>query len=275
MRYFVILLVLIGFILPQAFATENLFYGTSSFERIPSSLTSDNPQIIEIKFQYTDGPYSLNDLKPIIDVSPKEATSYVQIEFEPIKGLYRNSIARIHGTITVDPNITSEKIFLNISYVGTDSNDVPFKSGWSDSAILDIVKILPEPEQDIPVYENCGTGTVLQDGICVVKGQTEKTNSTGIWGTVIETSAMSPLKQFKSGVSINEIKCKDNLVLVQKHDGFPACVKPVTKQNLIDRGWAYTYSLDEIQNNPDLIKQNIIRIEDGRISLYPENMCAS
>lgn len=36
-----------------------------------------------------------------------------------------------------------------------------------------------------------------------------------------------------------------------------------------------TKNLDEIKNNPDLIKQNIIRIEDRYIALYPENMCAS
>lgn len=31
----------------------------------------------------------------------------------------------------------------------------------------------------------------------------------------------------------------------------------------------------QIEYNPDLIKQNIIRIEDGHIVLYPANMCAS
>jgi hypothetical protein len=85
----------------------------------------------------------------------------------------------------------------------------------------------------------------------------------------------TPLKQIKSGISLNEIQCKESLVLVTKHDGSPACVKPVTKQHLIDRGWAEPYSFDEIQSNPDLMRQNIIRIEDGRISLYPENTCAS
>ena len=43
----------------------------------------------------------------------------------------------------------------------------------------------------------------------------------------------------------------------------------------MDRGWAEPASFDEIKNNPELLKQNIIRIEDGRISLYPENTCAS
>ena len=85
----------------------------------------------------------------------------------------------------------------------------------------------------------------------------------------------SPLKQFQSGINIEDIMCQNNKFLILKYDDSPACVKPVTKQHLIDRGWAKTKSLDEIQGNPDLIKQNIIRIEDGFIALYPENMCAS
>ncbi|MEX0862331.1 hypothetical protein [Nitrosopumilus sp.] len=87
--------------------------------------------------------------------------------------------------------------------------------------------------------------------------------------------SISPLKQFESGILIDDIMCKESLILVTKYDGSPTCVKPVTKQHLIERGWAETKSLNEIAVNPDLIKQNIVRIEDGYISLYPENMCAS
>ena len=47
----------------------------------------------------------------------------------------------------------------------------------------------------------------------------------------------APLKQFKSGVPVGEITCKENLVLIQKHNGFPACVKPETKSKLMQRDW--------------------------------------
>lgn len=49
-----------------------------------------------------------------------------------------------------------------------------------------------------------------------------------------------PLKQFKSGISVNNIICRDNLELIIKESGFdsPACVKPETKQKLTERGWA-------------------------------------
>jgi len=47
-----------------------------------------------------------------------------------------------------------------------------------------------------------------------------------------------PLKQIKSGVSIDEIQCKQNLTLVIKQNVSPACVKPETRTKLIERGWA-------------------------------------
>lgn len=47
----------------------------------------------------------------------------------------------------------------------------------------------------------------------------------------------SPLKQFNLGIPIFEIQCKMNLVLTQKYDGTPACVKDETVFELIKRGW--------------------------------------
>ena len=48
-----------------------------------------------------------------------------------------------------------------------------------------------------------------------------------------------PLKQFKSGIAAQDVKCENNLQLVIKaEDGSPACVKPVTASILIERGWA-------------------------------------
>lgn len=48
-----------------------------------------------------------------------------------------------------------------------------------------------------------------------------------------------PLRQYKSGISISDIVCKHGLELVLKSsNGNPACVKPDTKEKLIERGWA-------------------------------------
>ncbi|MEX1150583.1 MAG: hypothetical protein WEB28_00710 [Nitrosopumilaceae archaeon] len=64
-----------------------------------------------------------------------------------------------------------------------------------------------------------------------------------------ETTVLPPLKQVKLGV---EISCKPDLVLITKYDGSPACVKPETREKLIERGWA----LEETnQNEPTTITQ--------------------
>ena len=53
----------------------------------------------------------------------------------------------------------------------------------------------------------------------------------------------SPLKQFKSGVSINDTQCKDNLFLIIKSsNSSPACVKSETVNKLLLRGWALNAS---------------------------------
>ncbi|MCA9827754.1 MAG: hypothetical protein KC444_05095 [Nitrosopumilus sp.] len=49
----------------------------------------------------------------------------------------------------------------------------------------------------------------------------------------------SPLKQFKSGVTIDEIQCKTGFVQVfKKSNNSPACVTLNTKSKLMERGWA-------------------------------------
>lgn len=64
-----------------------------------------------------------------------------------------------------------------------------------------------------------------------------------------DTSMLPPLKQVKLGV---EISCKPELVLITKYDDSPACVKPKTREKLIERGWA----LEETnQNEPITITQ--------------------
>ena len=64
---------------------------------------------------------------------------------------------------------------------------------------------------------------------------------------------LSPLKQFKSGVSMMNITCGEGLVLmIKKENGSPACVTPQTSVKLIERGWGsdadIPISLHSIQN---------------------------
>lgn len=49
----------------------------------------------------------------------------------------------------------------------------------------------------------------------------------------------SPLKQFKQGIPISEVKCsKDHQLIVKKSDNTPACVFSTTVPILVERGWA-------------------------------------
>lgn len=50
----------------------------------------------------------------------------------------------------------------------------------------------------------------------------------------------SPLKQFIAGIGAEEVQCKFGYLtlVIKTSDGSPACVKPETKQKLIERGWA-------------------------------------
>jgi len=52
---------------------------------------------------------------------------------------------------------------------------------------------------------------------------------------------LSPLKQFKSGISANNVTCKQGLELIFKsEDNSPACVKSSTAPKLTEQGWALT-----------------------------------
>lgn len=54
-----------------------------------------------------------------------------------------------------------------------------------------------------------------------------------------ETEIDAPLKQIKTGISINQIQCKADFVLVIKSsNSSPACVRSNTAEKLLSRGWA-------------------------------------
>ncbi|HEY8110284.1 MAG TPA: hypothetical protein VIG05_05420 [Candidatus Nitrosotenuis sp.] len=57
--------------------------------------------------------------------------------------------------------------------------------------------------------------------------------------TKINHDLLPPLQQLKSGIAIDKIQCKENLQLIIKTSNEnPICVKPATKEKLIERGWA-------------------------------------
>lgn len=51
-------------------------------------------------------------------------------------------------------------------------------------------------------------------------------------GIMIEDYVASPLQQFKSGISIEKIQCRQGLLLAQKNDNTPICIKPKSLDEL-------------------------------------------
>jgi hypothetical protein len=315
---------------PQAFAqSENLLYGSSSFENVPPSIIPGKPTTFDIKFQYTTGPYAISNFSPVIDVNPDSATSKVRIELQSLESLTQRQIARIPVTITVDPSIEHEKIFLSVFFTGQHFiSDESYKSAWTDSVTLEIslqdkitiplgkcetidieytisggdvfticksqetisVKAIVKADSegsvtfDIPEYvlisltsTDCDTENDFmvimdgekipssisntQSGNLVTVDFTEGIHEIEIIGFTIlpnpvpaqycgivegyDKKFLPPLDQIDNGVKPEFIRCNDDLVLVQKIDDTPACVKPETKEKLIERGWAIPEPIDK------------------------------
>lgn len=73
-----------------------------------------------------------------------------------------------------------------------------------------------------------------------------------------------PLKQFKLGIPIDQIYCRDSLILVTKHDDSPACVKPETKQKLIEREWIVESEIKKLwKSTEDWNSLRLVRNDDG------------
>ena len=119
---------------PNVHAVE-YFEGSASFENVPVEISRHFSSTFDIKLQYDVGPWSFEELVPVIEVTPISAEEYVTIDFDPVT-VQKHSVARIPVTLSIDPAIKYEKFFLSISYVGFDANNVQFKSIWNDSLIL-------------------------------------------------------------------------------------------------------------------------------------------
>jgi len=70
------------------------------------------------------------------------------------------------------------------------------------------------------------------------QNQNSQIKETQNFSNYVDISVDAPMKQVAQGVLPNEIICKEELELIIKNNGFPACVKPKTAEILIERGWA-------------------------------------
>jgi hypothetical protein len=67
-----------------------------------------------------------------------------------------------------------------------------------------------------------------------------------------KSGLLLPLKQFKSGVRAQDVKCQPYyfILVIKAGDNSPACVKPETASILIERGWAREIVTDTSTNLP-------------------------
>lgn len=84
----------------------------------------------------------------------------------------------------------------------------------------------------------------------------------------------TPLKQFRSGVSIEEIKCKEGLHLVMKKtNGNPACLRPETIPKLIERGWAIHVLPEYVEGEPknsELFENGSLEITTSSVNYFED-----
>jgi hypothetical protein len=91
-------------------------------------------------------------------------------------------------------------------------------------------------------------------------------NSQGVQADLSKTSntIYSPLKQFKSGISAADVKCKsDFLLVIKSKDNHPACTTPTTALHLLEIRWGHIAS--PFNTNVDLLNS---KISGGTITGY-------
>jgi hypothetical protein len=100
-------------------------------------------------------------------------------------------------------------------------------------------------------------------------------NSNGIWDFKIMSADVasgpgvsneSPLKLFRLGMTIDQIHCqKDFVLIIKSEDGSPACTSSETAQILIQRGWGHaldtgvSVTLREGQRDGPLLVQKVLQ----------------
>ncbi len=96
------------------------------------------------------------------------------------------------------------------------------------------------------VFANNNDGN-LEHALCTPTQLASESNISEI-RKISQNYILPPLVQSEFGASLNEIQCKQNLVLIQKYDGSPACVKPETVPKLVEREWGASDNWIKISN---------------------------
>lgn len=132
----------------------------------------------------------------------------------------------------LDPgkSITGTSPDYTTNYVATESGTTTITVTFSYHAIIQRDPIQTSDEQTISKS---------------FQFQVRDVNSDSSGPPILMPGTISPLQQFKSGITANHIMCKKDLyVILKAENNLPACVDVETGKKLVQRGWATTFEIN-------------------------------
>ncbi len=166
--------------------------------------------------------------------------------------------------IAVPSSINENKSNVAVTYIITAKNDVkgvyalflhfcgqsPLVVGLNESEVnpavfnqfFTAVYECPAGGESTPAMNITGYSNIISKTISTNSNNTNNASLVNQLGEI----PSSPLKQFKAGIKLSDIKCKENFMLITKHeDSSPACVTSSTAIVLAERGWT-----TDLQSHP-------------------------
>lgn len=192
-----------------------------------------------------------------------DSTKLKQMGFDPISDkvvMLEGDPFFISQPYRAQSNPDAKTTFHGVSFSLPSDPNPPVPGGIRTTTV-----VFPDGQSEV-----LSRGVTIELGISVSKYSqptvafSRTTDSTFFF--LVSADSEPPLIQFKSGVPIKKIKCKEGLESILKSsDGSPACVKPETKQKLVERGW--TKSDGEwtplTPTMPELGKTGIYELQKG------------
>ncbi|MCV0391954.1 MAG: hypothetical protein K5790_01525 [Nitrosopumilus sp.] len=232
MKYFLIFIILIGFLIPSI--TFAQYLGDVEFYHLPLTVESKQYSIL--------AQSNTNHFTDVVYDSKAHSLIFLTSLSEDFIDTYTitMNVQTFSEVLATDYAKTSDSMVVLVNGV-----DQPYKT-IEDNEIISWIFYAPISSDEVellPSSPRFGTGTYKFDKI--------PNGSPKIY---------PPLKQDHVGIATENIQCKDELLLLQKYDGSPACVKPESINILVHRGWAdekfRTLPIIDFQN-PDRIFREV------------------
>jgi len=226
-----------GFTISVKFADGDVISKSAKISWNEGNIIFDMPNYTpneSAKLQVADVDMNLNpETLDVIKVhvfsdSDKAGILVNAIETQEESGLFETTVS-----FTQDRASSGNRLFTmsgDVIYAKYEDRTLPAPYGIHDS--LDIIT-----ESIIKIDSKSSQKTILDD-------VTMNESSVKIESDNKEKKIKSPLKQFKAGITLEDLKCKTGLEHTIKINDFKKfyCTSPDTKQTLIERGWAFDES---------------------------------